>query len=495
MAGDISAGLTSTALKESGGNFSSSAGVVNESHRIAALLPLADFFVLALSMVLAIQARVSIPLFAPDSQVASTVAPLSTLILALWLGALWMYGAYHPQQLDSGMRDFRRVFEASLLTSAAVGISAYLFGYPLSRGFFLMFFLVGTPALIASRWVMRTAIRSMRRRGHMHTGVLIAGDERHILDLHQVVDRETWLGFDVVGLLPNDGISEPSLKHIPVLGAPSDCLDAVRASGASLVIFTEGSFDRAAQFSLLARDLEDESAQLVVVPALTDISAQRMTARMLAGVPLVFIEKPTTREARAWLKRAFDVVGATLLLLAGLPVLLLTAIAIKLDDGGPIIFRQARVGYHRKTFWCLKFRSMVTDADSMLVDLADKNQSDGVLFKMRADPRITRVGRLIRRYSIDELPQLFNVLKGEMSLVGPRPALEKEVSKYENHVTRRLAVTPGLTGLWQVSGRSDLSWEDTVRLDLYYVDNWTFAQDMAILARTFMAVLRKNGAY
>lgn len=460
-----------------------------------ALLPWADALCLVLCTVVAVEARLMLPLFDPDSEIATLVAPFAVVILTLWLAALWWRGAYDTGQIGSGAPEFRRVAEACVVTSAALGITAYLFQYPLPRGFFLILFAVGAPALLLERFCLREALKSLRRSGRFRSGVLLAGDERHMLDLNAVITREDWLGFDVVGVLPVGELHDEGLLAIPDLGTPAQCLEAVQSTGASLVIFTEGSFERAAQFSLLARELEYENAQLVVVPALTDISASRMTARTMAGVPLVFVEKPKSREARAWLKRVFDVVGAGLLMLVVLPIMCATALAIKLDDGGPVIFRQRRVGLGGATFGFLKFRSMVIDADSMLVDLADSNEASGALFKIRHDPRITRVGRVIRRYSIDELPQLVNVLRGEMSLVGPRPALESEVSRYEDHVNRRLAVLPGLTGLWQVSGRSDLSWEDTVRLDLYYVDNWSFTQDVVILLRTLRAVLHREGAY
>ncbi len=460
-----------------------------------ALLPAADAACLVVCTVIAVEFRLLFPLFDPNTEIPALVAPFAVVILALWITALWWRGAYDTGQIGSGAPEFRRVADASVLTAGALGITAYLFQYPLPRGFFLSLFLIGIPALLLERFCMRELLKSLRRKGRFRSGVLIAGDERHILDLNAVIARENWLGLDVVGLLSAGELNDPSLAMIPDLGTPDQCLSAVQSTGASLVIFTEGSFARAAQFSLLARKLEYENAQLVVVPALTDISAARMTARTLAGVPLVFVEKPKAREARAWLKRAFDVVGAGLLLVAVLPIMCATALAIKLDDGGPVIFRQRRVGLGGATFDFLKFRSMIPDADSMLVDLAESNEASGALFKIRHDPRITRVGRVIRRYSIDELPQLINVLRGEMSLVGPRPALESEVRKYEDHVNRRLAVLPGLTGLWQVSGRSDLSWDDTVRLDLYYVDNWSFTQDVIILLRTLRAVLHRDGAY
>lgn len=219
------------------------------------------------------------------------------------------------------------------------------------------------------------------------------------------------------------------------------------------------------------------------------------TLRPVGGLPLVYVERPQSEAASTWLKRAFDIVGAAAVLLLASPIMAITALLIKREDGGPVLFRQERVGRDGTTFPCLKFRSMVVDAEAKLRALQSQNMADGVLFKMTDDPRITRIGKVIRRLSIDELPQLVNVLRGEMSLVGPRPSLPSEVERYHSDVMRRLRVRPGLTGLWQVSGRSDLSWDDAVRLDLYYVDNWSMMQDLHILVRTVRAVLASRGAY
>lgn len=207
------------------------------------------------------------------------------------------------------------------------------------------------------------------------------------------------------------------------------------------------------------------------------------------------IDAPASNAAASRAKRTWDSIGSAFLLLLAAPIMGLVALAIKLEDGGPVLFRQARVGLKGEEFACLKFRSMCTDAEARLAALMAQNEGAGPLFKMTHDPRITRVGRFIRRFSLDELPQLWNALRGDMSLVGPRPALPTEVAQYDSGTRRRLDVRPGLTGLWQVSGRSNLSWDETVRLDLYYVDNWSVVQDLMILAKTAKAVLGSSGAY
>jgi exopolysaccharide biosynthesis polyprenyl glycosylphosphotransferase len=283
---------------------------------------------------------------------------------------------------------------------------------------------------------------------------------------------------------------------VPVVGNTARAAESALATKADLIVFTEGAFPSAVDFRRIAWDLEGHHVGMAVVPSLSDISSGRMRMRPVGGLPLVHVEPPQSLGAARWSKRAFDVLGATLLLLLASPVMLVFAIASKLQDGGPVLFRQTRVGRDGELFECLKFRSMVVDAEARLAGITHLNQNaDGVLFKAQHDPRITRVGAFMRRYSIDELPQLINVVNGDMSLVGPRPALPAEVRRYVPDVQRRLHVRPGVTGLWQVSGRSDLSWEDTVRLDLYYVDNWSVVQDLSILTKTVHAVLRSRGAY
>lgn len=218
----------------------------------------------------------------------------------------------------------------------------------------------------------------------------------------------------------------------------------------------------------------------------------------MADLPLIHVSTPRLGGFSAALKRVFDILGAALGLLVISPFMLATAIAIKLDDGGPVFFRQTRVGRENQPFMMIKFRSMVVDAEARLAELEEREGQDagnGVLFKMKDDPRITRVGRILRAYSIDELPQLINVLLGSMSMVGPRPPLASEVERYGTDVLRRLIVKPGITGLWQVGGRSDLDWEESVRLDLYYVENWSIVQDLIIIFRTVRVVLTRDGAY
>jgi exopolysaccharide biosynthesis polyprenyl glycosylphosphotransferase len=245
----------------------------------------------------------------------------------------------------------------------------------------------------------------------------------------------------------------------------------------------------------LVWQLERHPVHVVVAPSVTDVSRERIRIQPVGGLPLVHIDPPRAIGATRRAKRFFDVLSAAALILAFAPVFVVTALCVRLHDGGPVLFRQTRIGRDGRTFDCLKFRTMIVDADARLAELHVREGYHEGLFKMKDDPRVTRPGAWLRRYSLDELPQLFNVLRGDMSLVGPRPPLPVEVAHYNDAARRRLHVRPGMTGLWQVSGRSDLAWPEAIRLDLYYVDNWSMLQDMSILAKTVGAVLGSRGAY
>lgn len=462
----------------------------------ALILVVVDLFVIGLATQAAVFGRENITWLPGGGDVDDFVRPLAIALNLVWVVLIALFGGYSTKQFGVGTVAYRRALLASGFMFGTLGVGAYLFQYPLSRGFFFLLFMLGIPLLIIGRFLLRRALHAARRAGHATTPVLIAGDLSHVEDVSRVLCRETWLGYQVVGALVSDSDSSETSRGLPILGSPDDALQMLRATGSSAVVFTEGAFGAGHEFNSLARDFEGENAELILVPALTDVSAGRMDIRPVAGMPLVHVETPRAQEAGRWLKRTFDLVGSTLLIIVGFPIMLAVAVAIKIDDPkGPVFFKQVRAGLKGEPFECFKFRSMVTDAEERLAALKARNEADGVLFKMTDDPRITRVGKFIRRFSLDELPQLFNVWLGDMSLVGPRPALMDEVARYKDHVRRRLDVRPGMTGLWQVSGRSDLSWDDTVRLDLYYVDNWSMLQDIVILFRTFGAVVGKHGAY
>jgi exopolysaccharide biosynthesis polyprenyl glycosylphosphotransferase len=315
-----------------------------------------------------------------------------------------------------------------------------------------------------------------------------------VRELVDVISRAPWMGYRVVGMCVPRGQQADDVG-VPVLGDIDDVRDLAIELGVDGVIVAGGSYSSAADLRRLGWELQGLDLDMLVVPSLTDIAGPRVHMRHVAGLPFVHVEEPQSDRAGGWAKRVFDLVVSSGLVLVLSPLLLVVAALIRLQDGGPVLYRQRRVGANGAEFDMIKFRSMVVDADARLAEVAHANEHDGVLFKIRDDPRVTRIGRFIRKYSIDELPQLFNVLRGEMSLVGPRPPLINEFEQYEQDTHRRLLVRPGMTGLWQVSGRSDLPWAEAVRLDLYYVDNWSMVIDLVIMIKTVKAVIVSHGAY
>ncbi|WOP20164.1 sugar transferase [Raineyella sp. LH-20] len=456
-----------------------------------------DVVAILLATVAGVLGRNSLPFFPEGADVTSVVTGLAVWEVPLWIAILAAWGLYRTKNMGAGSVEYQSMLTATGIAAGLTAAVLYLSKSQLSRGFFVIEFTVGLTLLLLGRLIVRRVVQRARAAGMLLNRVVLSGDPRHVDEIATVIDREPWLGYHIVGaIVPATASSARTPGGIRVIGHTDRLGDAVRAADVEMVICTEGSFPGSRDFRRLAWDLESSHTQLIVVPTMTDVSAERLQVRPIAGLPLVHVEKPQSEAASRWGKRLFDIVGSTAMIVLSTPIMLLVALAIKLDDGGPVFFRQVRVGKDGTLFRCFKFRSMVVDAEKLLAQLRAQNESEGgVLFKMQKDPRITRVGHVIRRFSLDEFPQFFNVLAGEMSLVGPRPALPSEVALYEDHVHRRLDVRPGITGLWQVSGRSDLPWTETVRLDLYYVDNWSMAKDVMILMRTARAVLASAGAY
>jgi exopolysaccharide biosynthesis polyprenyl glycosylphosphotransferase len=469
-----------------------------KSTRILQLgLAVGDLLVIVVATVLAVVGRSRMTIFRATEDVTEVAQSVGIWIVLGWMLVNIAAGTYQRTHLGVGTTEYAKILAAAGMAAGFIGIISYLTKFNLSRGFFVLLFAFGVPLLLLWRYTARRVVHRLHHRGHLLTKVLIAGSAQHVDEVAAVLDRESWLGYRIVGaLLPPSQTVAATPRGLPVVGLSTDTALATVDHEADLVVFTEGAFRSSTDFRRIAWDLQGHHVQLAVVPSLSDISSGRIMMRPIGGLPLVHVEQPQSLGASRGLKRAFDLVGSTFGLLVFAPVMLAVAVAVKLHDGGPIHFRQTRVGRDGDLFECLKFRSMVVDAEAQLSGLTHLNQDpESVLFKVQRDPRITPVGRFIRRYSIDELPQLVNVFAGEMSLVGPRPALPAEVRRYSPDVQRRLHVRPGMTGLWQVSGRSDLSWDDTVRLDLYYVDNWSIVQDLSIVIKTLRAVLSSRGAY
>ena len=458
---------------------------------------LVDVTIMVLACLVAVLGRTHLPVFDSVTDLTASIGRIGPVLVLCWALLMWAGGAYRSDVFGVGTDELKRVFNASMYAAGLLGVGCYLIHYSLSRGFFALAFVAGTPALLAGRGVVRRLLHQARIRGVLQERVIIVGGPAQVDDIAAVVRRERWVGYSIVGaVVPTSFSASETPSGVPVLGRASDIGALPQWCTDTDVVFVAGGLPySSAELRQLLWDLEQHAVQLVVAPAVTDVSGDRIRFRPVGGLPLVHLEGPRWAKATRWAKRTFDVIGSGLLVLAALPLMAYAALRIKLYDGGPVLFRQTRVGKDGVEFGCFKFRTMVVNAEALIARMQEEQGTSALLFKMKDDPRITRPGRWLRRFSIDELPQLFNVLLGDMSLVGPRPQVPAEVALYDDVLHRRLRVRPGMTGLWQVSGRNDLSVEDSVRLDLYYVDNWSMLQDVSILGRTLGAVLGSRGAY
>ncbi|MCF1506624.1 sugar transferase [Streptomyces glomeratus] len=361
------------------------------------------------------------------------------------------------------------------------------------------------PASAAVHALLHRHLLAQRRTGRAVRRALVIGEAQAVDGLVSHLAKRTDHEFVVVGVCPIGDEDPHDLAPVAArLGrqAPSrmsadsaPVLEAARRLGVDVVVVVPGPHLNGARLRRLSWALHGAQCPLMVVPGLTEVAGRRVGVLSIAGLTMLNVAPPLKRGFAALLKSVTDRLGAALLIVLLAPVFAAVALAVRLDSPGPVVHRQTRIGRGGAPFTMAKFRTMVADAERLRHQLAGTNEKDGRMFKMRRDPRVTRVGRVLRRYSLDELPQLFNVVRGDMSLVGPRPPLPDEVAGYDEMERRRLAVKPGLTGLWQVSGRSDLSWDETVALDLGYVDNWSLSVDIGVLVRTVRAVLAGTGAY
>ena len=427
-----------------------------------------------------------------------TMLEFAMLLSVLWSISLTANRTRSPKIVGVGPSEYKRVVSASIFTFGALAIAILLLQTDGLRTFFFYSLPVGTVSIVLSRWLWRHWLLRQRRNGKYMSRTLVVGPKDDVLEIARRIDGTPGTAYTVVGAVL-DGHDDTAItlgvRDVPVICGPENVALAVRTIAADTVIVAGQYSGDQAFVRKLSWSLEETSAEMVLASGLTDIAGPRIHMRPVEGFPLMHVELPSFDGPKHLIKRSFDlaVSGVALLLLS--PLLLAIAMIVKLDSSGPILFRQERVGKDGRTFKMLKFRSMVTTAEDDLAALIEKNEGAGVLFKIKNDPRVTRVGRVLRAHSLDELPQLWNILVGDMSIVGPRPPLPREVNSYEDHVNRRLYIKPGLTGLWQISGRSDLSWEESVRLDLYYVENWSFTGDLVIMWRTVKVLLNRSGAY
>ena len=447
-----------------------------------------DFLAAAIAGLLALLVRFGTG--GPDVYLLVTLAAP-----VVWVLACASVRAYEQRFLGTGSEEFERVFNAGVRLLAVTAVISLAFRLEPAR----LYVLIALPSTVILTLLLRYGARQhlhrLRAAGKSLHKVVVVGRERSCAELIRQLRREPQAGFSVVGACI-DRTQGPEVEGVPVVGTSTSIVAALRETGADTVAVGAWSDLSQSDLRRLSWQLEGSGVDLVVAPSLTDVAGPRIHIRPVSGLPLLHVEEPEFSGVRRLLKNTVDRTVALVALLMAAPLLLALAIVVRVTSRGPAFFKQERVGTEGERFTMYKLRSMYVDAEQRLADLKALNQhGDGVLFKMKDDPRVTPVGKYLRRFSLDELPQLMNVVKGDMSLVGPRPPLQSEVKQYQNDVRRRLLVKPGLTGLWQVSGRSDLSWDESVRLDLHYVENWSLALDAHILWRTMFVVLGRHGAY
>ncbi|MDP9020866.1 MAG: sugar transferase [Actinomycetota bacterium] len=466
-------------------------------HRYVLGLVVVDAVAVALASGIAYVLRFG---FTGTEEVPVTSLPyalVAVLAVPLWLTITVLSGGYERRVVGLGADEYRRVLTVALRFVALVAILFYGTRVDVARGFVGTAIPLATSLTLLGRFRARKWLHARRARGHALRRVLAVGTIEAATDLTQHLGRAMHAGFTVVGVCIPSPVEVLRVDEVdvPVLGSPDDVMVALKASQADvLAVAGEGALP-AGRLRTLAWELEGSGIDLIVAPSVTDVAGPRIAIRPVAGLPLLHVEEPRLSGGARLFKACSDLLLAGIASILLAPLMLAIALVVRRSSPGPALFRQERVGRNGEHFTIRKFRTMRDTAEEELDVLIHRNEHDGLLFKIRDDPRCTPVGRRLRRFSLDELPQLWNVLAGQMSLVGPRPPLPGEVERYGDDVRRRLLVKPGLTGLWQVSGRADLPWEEAVRLDLYYVDNWSPALDFLILWKTFNAVARGRGAY
>jgi exopolysaccharide biosynthesis polyprenyl glycosylphosphotransferase len=406
---------------------------------------------------------------------------LSLVVPVLWCLLIAMKRGYEHRFLGRGPQEYRRVWEAGLLLFISTAVLSYSVKGDLARGYIFLVVPLALGFTTAHRWWLRWWARRLRARGLGVQKVLVVGPGEKAAELSRRLAEWGVGGLHAVAVYPRSAVDE-------VIAA----VDATQAHVVAIIADHELSGQTLRRLSW---ELDEREVDLVVDAGLVDVAGARLSIHPVADLSLLHVQGSRPSGERMAAKAVFDRTLATVLLILASPAMLAIALAVKRTSSGPVLYRQTRVGVNGRPFTMLKFRSMVAGADGLLADLRALSEGNEVLFKLKQDPRVTPVGSFLRRYSLDELPQLINVVRGEMSLVGPRPPLPSEVDTYDAIAVRRLRLRPGLTGLWQVSGRSDLSWEESLRLDLRYVDNWSLALDLLILMRTARAVLSGEGAY
>jgi exopolysaccharide biosynthesis polyprenyl glycosylphosphotransferase len=424
---------------------------------------------------------------------------LGFLMTLLWLLMLWSEGLYDVDRLAWGAGQFTRVARSLSMGLVGLILITYLLKLEgLSRGWILIVWALSVVLLSLGRLLAKVRFSQLNRRGDYPKPTLIVGSNAEASDLVRALRGSSAHGLRPVGCLASSQAERLALDwcapDLPCLGAARELREVIDTHGIDTVVIASTAFDHDVLARMIA-ELRGLDVDIHISSGLFEVLTSRVLVREIGGVPLISVKCIGLTRLNLMTKRVFDVLLSIGVILAGAPLWLFVVLGIKLTSVGPVFYKQERVGRGGVRFRMYKFRSMVVDADARIATLTEQNEASGPLFKMKGDPRITAIGRWLRKFSIDEFPQLINVLLGEMSLVGPRPPLPSEVSAYSVHDWRRLEVVPGMTGLWQVSGRSSLSFDEMVRLDLFYIENWSVGLDITLLMRTIPAVLLARGAY
>ncbi len=436
----------------------------------------------------------------PLSTGASRVSnlALSIALVPAWLAVLALGGAYDRRHLGSGFEEYRRLLSSIARLLSVIAILALIANVDPSRPFVAMTLILTTAFTLVERYLVRRWLHRQRAQGRFLQSVLLVGNTNSARALARQVIQSPHTGLSITAACladRSDGGIDVDGTWVPVLGRACDVLGVVQSSHIDAVLVTDQSTLNLETLRDLAWQVEGSGVTMFVAPEITDVAGPLVAIRPVPGLPILTVEQPELGGPLRVVKEAVDRVLAATCIVGLLPLLVVIALAVRVSSRGPVIFKQVRVGLRGKPFVLWKFRTMIADAEERRATLLDLNEHDGVLFKIRDDPRVTPLGKVLRRWSVDELPQLWNVMRGDMSIIGPRPPLPAEVENYSHRVRRRLLVKPGMTGLWQISGRSGIPWEEAVRLDLHYVEHWSPSLDMTILAKTVSAVLRRHGAY
>lgn len=429
---------------------------------------------------------------------ATAMTATASLAAVFWLSALAAFRTRDERLFAVGADEYKRMTRASTIAIGIIAVVVLSLDLTAPRSYLLVAWALGVPLLLLERWGWRRWLNRERSEGRALPAAVIAGDAEEVAAVISRMSHGPAV-YDIAGVAVEPSEASTSVlagqRSFPILSSPAGVVAAARRIGAQAVIVAGHVPGGSAFVKRISWELEGTSIELVLATRLTEVAGPRIHFQIIDDLPLMHVDIPRFVGGKHLAKRALDVVGAAVGLIALAPLFLGLALAVRLDSPGAAIFRQQRVGRDGNTFTLLKFRSMTANAEQDLESLRDRDEGNGVQFKLRHDPRVTCVGEVLRRYSLDELPQLWNVLVGDMSLVGPRPPLPSEVAVYEAHVRRRLYLKPGLTGPWQVSGRSDLDWEESVRLDLHYIENWSLIGDLMLLWRTAHVVFHPTGAY